>query len=352
MLNRPGEFLVRAYLNKQEKEVYEIALVIGEEVRFFTIGYNSKYFFVRDYSFESVAALIAFHRRNKVPIDSAGSILRSGIPRDRWILKTDNVKRRRTIGTSINSRVYFATLSYGIFNKVQVAVRIYTGAMTPKDRATLQSEIEYLYYLDHPNIVKTYGACVYDSPVQVVTEMALGGTLLDAIQARPGPTEQVRRNFVIGACKGMAYLESKRLINHNILAKKILLTETGEVKLSDFGLSLFRYDLSNGDSRKTAPLRYLPPEVLEKSRFVLGSDVWMFGTLIWEIFNDGNKPFSAITDTEKVVEAILNGRRLDNENNAVPANLFPICNQCFRQKSSDRPSFEIILRMLVAEGGR
>ena len=45
------------------------------------------------------------------------------------------------------------------------------------------------------------------------------------------------------------------------------------------------------------PLRYMPPEAIQKGRFGEASDVWAFAVLIWEMLTLGNIPYFDISPT-------------------------------------------------------
>ncbi|MFH4984224.1 hypothetical protein AB6A40_010933 [Gnathostoma spinigerum] len=347
-LSRSGEFLVRSIVGQDGAEAYEIIVQIGESTKSVPVGYSPiKQFHVYGYRFESMAALVAFHRRNKMPIDEEGTLIRTGIPRDRWLLHANNIKKRRAISSGSTGTIHLASLSVGLLQKVNIALRSMHRKLDAIEKARLQLEVEFIYYFDHPNVLKIFGCCPFDSPVLIAAELATGGSLLDQIQMRPGPSAEDRRGFVLGACTGLAYLESRSIIDKYITACKILLDDKGQVKLSDFGLSILDYDLLE-KTKKCIPFRHLAVEVFEKNKFMVGSDVWMFGVLIWEIYNDGQKPYEDAKDMDEVKAAVLGGRRVDNANGAIPTDLYPICVQCFRQKPSDRPTFELIYGMLTA----
>ena len=63
-------------------------------------------------------------------------------------------------------------------------------------------------------------------------------------------------------------------------------------KVADFGLSVGLYGRSHVTHASAAlPVRWMPPEALQKGRFSEKSDVWACGTTFWEILTLGNIPF-------------------------------------------------------------
>ena len=59
-----------------------------------------------------------------------------------------------------------------------------------------------------------------------------------------------------------------------------------QVKLSDFGLAHEGLEVQN-DSKAKVPLRWLAPETINKQGYSPKTDVWSYGILCWEIYNDG-----------------------------------------------------------------
>lgn len=61
-------------------------------------------------------------------------------------------------------------------------------------------------------------------------------------------------NYVLGGAKGMAYLESRKIIHRDIAARNCLLGSKDEVKISDFGLSMLGNEFRE-KKMKNVPLR-------------------------------------------------------------------------------------------------
>lgn len=85
------------------------------------------------------------------------------------------------------------------------------------------------------------------------------------------------------------------------------------------------------------------PETLKKGTFSVKSDVWSFGVLVWEIFNDGNIPFNYMSNKE-VANAVPAGERLGKAD--CPDEVYKILMKCWKQDPAERPSFEQLLKEL------
>ncbi|VDM60194.1 unnamed protein product [Angiostrongylus costaricensis] len=116
-------------------------------------------------------------------------------------------------------------------------------------------------------------------------------------------TPLVKTSFCYDIAAGLAYLHSNNCMHRDVAARNCLVTSDNRmVKLSDFGLAAHgrRAKLTQFDK---VPIRWLvsnmfgyqssrqAPEVLRYHIYVRESDVWSYGMLMSEIYNDGKVPF-------------------------------------------------------------
>ncbi|KAG6954566.1 hypothetical protein JG688_00012283 [Phytophthora aleatoria] len=102
-------------------------------------------------------------------------------------------------------------------------------------------EVEIWFAMDHPNVLKLYGASHCSRPALLVCEDAANGSLVSylARQLKSNTFDQssVWRMF-LQAAQGLQFLHGSKIVHSNLKSDNILVTADGTVKLTDFGLGM------------------------------------------------------------------------------------------------------------------
>ncbi|MCP9258512.1 hypothetical protein DINM_001545 [Dirofilaria immitis] len=124
---------------------------------------------------------------------------------------------------------------------------------------------------------------------------------------------------------GMRYLERKGCIHRDLAARNILISNTGWLKISDFGLSLNSSSLMAPETLTHTPI------------YSSKSDIWSFGIVMYEIFNCGRKPWP-----QKPVKWIATKIRkgvTPEMPKRMPRLVREIASACFQVEPDKRPTF-------------
>uniref|UniRef100_A0A182P1T0 Mitogen-activated protein kinase kinase kinase kinase n=1 Tax=Anopheles epiroticus TaxID=199890 RepID=A0A182P1T0_9DIPT len=105
------------------------------------------------------------------------------------------------------------------------------------DIQIIQQEILMMRDCRHSNIISYYGSYMRDDKLWICMEYCGGGSLQDIYQVT-GPLTELQIAYMCReTLRGLSYLHSMGKIHRDIKGANILLTERGDVKLADFGVS-------------------------------------------------------------------------------------------------------------------
>lgn len=105
------------------------------------------------------------------------------------------------------------------------------------DIQVIQQEIIMMRDCRHPNIIAYFGSYLRRGKLWICMEYCGGGSLQDIYQVTGPLNEQQIAYMCKETLKGLEYLHSKNKMHRDIKGANILLTECGDVKLADFGVS-------------------------------------------------------------------------------------------------------------------
>ncbi|MFH2064674.1 MAG: serine/threonine-protein kinase [Pseudomonadota bacterium] len=89
--------------------------------------------------------------------------------------------------------------------------------------------------LNHPNIVAVFGVSGHRSNYIIVMEYIGGGNLAERMLVPHDWQDALK--IMTGVCQGLSFAHRNRIIHGNLRPSNILFTDSGEVKITDFGLN-------------------------------------------------------------------------------------------------------------------
>ncbi|RKP04383.1 kinase-like domain-containing protein, partial [Thamnocephalis sphaerospora] len=137
----------------------------------------------------------------------------------------------------------------GQFGSVYRALNLETGQMVAikrvyildkdeKEVESLMQEVALLEKLAHHNVVKYEGFIKGDGFLNIVLEYIENGSLLTTLKSFGVFPERLVASYTVKILEGLVYLHDQDVAHCDLKAANLLTTKDGNVKLSDFGVSL------------------------------------------------------------------------------------------------------------------
>uniref|UniRef100_A0AC35TPI6 Tyrosine-protein kinase n=1 Tax=Rhabditophanes sp. KR3021 TaxID=114890 RepID=A0AC35TPI6_9BILA len=350
MLKEKGDFLVRT----SEPVVgnprcYILSTMIRpetHEIKHYVIRKTSNNkFAIEKYSFNSIQNLIEHHVNTKESIAAATEvILLRAILRKAWELDHQDIQVLKKLGSGAFGDVVLCTLRRKDGTIVKGAAKTCKLASLKKeDIREVMKEARLMRKFDHLNVIKLYGVAAGIEPLMIVMELATDGAL-DKYLEKHEITPQKKLALCTGAAFGLEYLHSLNMIHRDIAARNCLFSEN-QVKIADFGLTVEgNYFKMEGSAK--VPLRWLAPETIKSYYYVQRSDVWAYGIMCWEIYNNGIEPYPGMNPAEAAIKVAKDGYRMPLPDSIHPDFRYILLSKCWADAENDRYSMTEVCSLL------
>ena len=193
-----------------------------------------------------------------------------------------------------------------------VAVKAITvSRLSKKLLEAIESEIDILAQLKHPNIVQLLSHQKTKQHVYVILEYCPGGDLSAYIK-RSGPLSgQVAHHFMVELSRGLSFLWGQALVHRDLKPHNLLLTtrsDTASLKIADFGFARHLSEAAMAETLCGSPL-YMAPEILKHERYDAKADLWSTGVILYEMLV-GRPPFAGSNPHELLVNIVKTELRI------------------------------------------
>uniref|UniRef100_A0A8C7MGY7 Proto-oncogene tyrosine-protein kinase receptor Ret n=1 Tax=Oncorhynchus kisutch TaxID=8019 RepID=A0A8C7MGY7_ONCKI len=351
-------FIHRYHKNSPKPPIASAEMTFRRPAQSYPISYSANN--VRRGSLDSM--------ENQVAIDTFK------IPEDpKWEFPRKNLVLGKTLGEGEFGKVVKATAFRlkGKAGYTTVAVKMLKDHASHSELRDLLSEFTLLKQVNHPHVIKMFGACSQDGPMYLIVEYAKFGSLRNFLREsrKVGPSymsgNDANRNssylenpderaltmgdlisFAWQISRGMQYLAEMKLVHRDLAARNVLVAEGRKMKISDFGLSrdVYEEDSYVKRSKGRIPVKWMAIESLFDHIYTTQSDVWSFGVLLWEIVTLGGNPYPGIAP-ERLFNLLKTGYRMEKPENCTEE-MYNLMLRCWKQESDKRPIFADISKEL------
>lgn len=226
------------------------------------------------------------------------------VPKTKMVTKT-RVKARPTLTAehAASDSVYYrrpgneSVVGSGTYGKVFKGIHVYTKDMVALKKIRMEGErdgfpvtaireVKLLQSLNHDNIVKLREVMVENNDCYMVFEY-LSHDLTGLLNHPTFKLEQShKKDLAKQLFEGLDYLHRRGVLHRDIKAANILVSNTGQLKLADFGLARFYAKRSKLDyTNRVITIWYRSPELLlGETQYGSAVDIWSAACVLVEIF--------------------------------------------------------------------
>jgi serine/threonine-protein kinase len=179
-----------------------------------------------------------------------------------------------------------------------VALKVLHAAIKadPQFFERFQREARIVAKLEHPHIIPVYDFNEHHGEPYLVMRFVTGDTLKPQMGHKPLPSQEILR-LMRPVCQALDYAHQQGVLHRDIKPSNILVTNDGNVFLTDFGLARMMQmgESTLSQDRLMGTPQYISPEQAQGSPTLDGrTDIYSLGVVLYEMFT-GQVPFNADT---------------------------------------------------------
>jgi formylglycine-generating enzyme required for sulfatase activity/predicted Ser/Thr protein kinase len=198
---------------------------------------------------------------------------------------------QKPLGEGVFGRVFLAEHS-GLWQKHVIKLLSADSSRSTDIRNRFFQEAQLIARLKHPNIVPIMDVAEYLGRPYYIMSYLNGGSLEDLLQKEKKLSTEKALEITSKILSALSEVHSKGIIHRDLKPNNVLLNESGEPILIDFGIAR----VEEGGKAKTGtgfsigtPV-YMSPEQLDAKPISLTTDIYSMGIMLYELLT-GKPPF-------------------------------------------------------------
>lgn len=181
-----------------------------------------------------------------------------------------------------------------------VALKLLSQSAAPAELQSFQREAQTIAALEHPYIVPLYAFGEHQGRPFLVLRYLGGGTVGQIISRGPIPLANVAK-WILAVAEALDFAHRRGVVHRDVKPSNILLDETGNAYLSDFGIAAAT--ASGPSASPIGSAAYMSPEQGRGEPLDGRSDLYSLSAAMFEMLT-GRKPYEAETTFAVIVRHI------------------------------------------------
>ncbi|KAF9646796.1 kinase-like protein, partial [Thelephora ganbajun] len=232
-------------------------------------------------------------------------------------------------------------------------LRVYSTSDFAKIMSRFCKEVVTWKALRHPNVLPLLGVTMGKTHCAMASEWMANGNINEFIKAN---RDTNRFKLLKGVVWGLMYMHGQAMIHGDLKGANILIDQSGQARLADFGLLTIVSDPTNptasSSTTNAGTVRWMSPELLHPDHFGLEgsrptkeSDCYALGMVILEVLS-GQAPFTRYNNFT-VMRMVIEGEHPERPEGAwFTDDLWATLEECWSPQPKDRPTTEAVLECL------
>ena len=196
--------------------------------------------------------------------------------------------------------------------------------------------------LNHPNIISVYDMGVVGGCPYLVSELLLGRSLREVLDAGPVDPEKALE-LATQLARGLSAAHDSGMVRRDLKPENLFVLNDGRLKILDFGLAKLTIQSVDSDSctnegrpfeteigKVFGTVGYMSPEQIRRQRVDHRSDIFSAGAILWELFSR-QKAFRGESPAD-IASAILH-----EDPGKLPGDVLPIVDSTIRRALEKAP---------------
>ncbi len=176
------------------------------------------------------------------------------------------------------------------------AIKILSPALAEREslRKRFLAEAQTMATLEESRVVRVFDMGEDEGRVYIVMELVEGGSLVDRVNAAGPLPPQLATQVAIQIAESLHVAHVAGVIHRDIKPHNILLTRSGDIRITDFGIAQVQSDASDGLTRTGAVMGtwgFMAPEQRSNAKGVdARADVFSTGATLWALMKASTPP--------------------------------------------------------------